>query len=65
MSAEKWSPCNKKVECCMCKRKYTCIPMDDYFNSTNPTDGLCLKCLKKQGHAQKVIITPHQLPELN
>lgn len=40
-----WSPCFQAVVCSGCDRQYTCLPNDDYFNSTCATDGVCLKCL--------------------
>jgi hypothetical protein len=42
---EMWSPCWKQVKCRTCGREYTCTPDDDYYNSTNATDGVCEKCL--------------------
>ncbi len=39
------SACYQKVKCKKCGRVYICKPGDDYFNSTNSTDGVCLGCL--------------------
>ena len=37
------------VTCCKCKRSYVCMPNDDYYNATSPTDGLCEPCLLESG----------------
>lgn len=42
----KWTPCYKQVTCKKCARTYTCLPEDDYFNSTCSTNGVCESCLK-------------------
>lgn len=40
-----WDPRYKSVECCRCGKKYVCLPMADYYNSTTPHDGVCEACL--------------------
>lgn len=40
-----WDPLDKSVECCRCGKKYVCLPMVDYYNSTGPRDGVCEACL--------------------
>jgi len=64
-SKKEWSPAYEKVICSTCKREYTCLPEDDYYNSTCNTDGVCESCLKKQHNIKKVIDERPGRPENN
>lgn len=33
------------VTCRRCERTYRCTPLDDYYEATSTTDGLCFQCL--------------------
>jgi len=44
----KWSPCWQNVTCADCHIFYTCIPQQDYYNSTNNHDGVCGSCLMRR-----------------
>jgi hypothetical protein len=33
------------VTCSGCGRRYRCTPVDDYYNATTPSDGVCQSCL--------------------
>lgn len=33
------------VKCSGCGREYRCTPMDDYYNNTTLSDGVCEQCL--------------------
>ena len=33
------------VMCKVCKRVYVCTPVDDYYNNTTNSDGMCNECL--------------------
>ena len=43
--SEEWSPAWKTVSCSKCGKTYQCTPEEDYYNSTNATNGVCEKCL--------------------
>jgi NMD protein affecting ribosome stability and mRNA decay len=48
------------VTCCKCGKHYQCTPHNDYYNSTNLSDGVCESCLLnsvnlKQGDVITVI----------
>lgn len=43
-----WDPRYKSVECRRCGKQYVCLPTADYYNSTNPHDGVCEPCLLRE-----------------
>lgn len=36
---------DSRVKCKSCGRVYVCSPLDDYYNHTNNTNGVCSQCL--------------------
>ena len=46
------------VTCRGCQRSYVPTPLDDYYNATTVTDGLCFACLIAE-KAPDLVDKPH------